>query len=266
MAIFKGMKDLKIALVQSPLFWEDPMANIEMFEKKILGIGEEIDLILLPETFTTGFSMKKVAELADSMEGNAINWMKKMSATTGAVICGSVMIAEGEKNYNRLLWVEPNGNIEHYDKRHLFRLAYEQNYFTPGAQHKIVNLHGWKINLNVCYDLRFPVWCRNRNLEYDVSLFVANWPEPRILHWDALLKARAIENLSYVVACNRIGIDGTGMNHTGHSTSIAPDGTVLNFSDKEEIIYTTLVAIELDKTRKRFAFYKDADAFELLKG
>ncbi len=257
------MKDLNIAIIQSPLHWESIDTNLSMFAEKINGITQPVDLIMLPETFTTGFAMKNVSQLAEKMEGRTTEWMQAQASAKNAVICGSVMIEEDGKHYNRFLWVEPNGNIEHYNKRHLFRLAYEQNYFQSGDTHKIVQLHGWNLALNVCYDLRFPVWCRNVDNAYDALLFVANWPEPRVLHWDALLRARAIENLSYVLACNRIGVDGTGMNHTGHSACIAPDGKQVAFSDKEEIIYATLDYKYLDKTRKRFAFYKDADEFSL---
>lgn len=258
------MKDLNIAIIQTEIYWEQIDKNLEMLESKIQAILSPVDLIILPETFTTGFAMKNVAQHAEPMDGKTIKWMRSISAHTGSVICGSIIISESELYYNRLLWVEPNGNIEHYDKRHLFRLAYEQNYFTAGSTQKIVELHGWKISLNICYDLRFPVWCRNQNLAYDVLLVTANWPEPRVIHWNTLVRARAIENLSYVLACNRVGLDGTGMNHTGDSAVVAADGSVMVNSIKEKVLYTTLRYSDLDRTRKRFAFYKDADEFKIL--
>lgn len=261
---FNAMKELNIAIIQSQLHWTDIDQNLKMFAKKIDEINtEEVDLIILPETFTTGFAMQKVEALAESMDGKTVQWLKAQAQDTDAVICGSAMIKENGNHYNRLLWVSPDGSISAYDKKHLFRLAYEQNYFTAGQKRETVEINDWKIRLNVCYDLRFPVWCRNFNNEYDVMLFVANWPESRIMHWNNLLKARAVENLSYVIGCNRIGVDGTKKNHTGDSAVILPDGTTLVHSLKEEILYATLSKNKLKVTRNRFQFYKDADEFEL---
>ncbi len=259
------MNDLNIAIIQSPIFWEDVDRNISFFEEKINSVEDSVDLIVLPETFTTGFAMKMVASLAEPMDGTTVKWMKLMAVKKNCVVCGSTMIEVDSQYYNRLLWIDHDGKIEHYDKKHLFRLAYEQNYFTPGEKQKTVIINNWKIRLNICYDLRFPVWCRNIENEYDASLFVANWPEPRASHWRNLLQARAIENLSYTIGCNRIGIDGTGKNHTGDSAVISPDGTVLHHSVNEEIIYANLSKELLVKTRQRFQFYKDADQFEIKK-
>lgn len=255
-------KDLSIALVQSPIHWEDKDKNIAMFEGKLANLESTVDLIILPETFNTGFCMKKAPEYAETMDGPTVKWMKLMAQSKNAVIAGSCMIKENDKFYNRLLWVEPDDKVSFYNKRHLFRLAYEQNYFTEGQERKIVTLHGWKICLNICYDLRFPVWCRNRD-DYDILLFVANWPVPRILHWTQLLSARAIENLSYVVGVNRLGTDGTGMEHNGNSAVIQPDGLVVTTSEKEEILYATLSYKTLTSVRNRFQFLRDKDTFEI---
>ncbi len=257
------MDNLKIALVQADLIWEDKSANLEMMDSFLSYVQPNQDLIVLPETFSTGFAMKNVAHHAEYMDGPTVKWMKSKAAMLNAVITGSVMIQENGLYYNRMLWVEPDGGLSHYDKRHLFRLAYEQNYFSSGQSTKVVTLKGWKIRLNVCYDLRFPVWCRINNSDYDVLLFTANWPETRIHHWSALLKARAIENLSYVVGCNRIGLDGTGKNHTGDSEVVAPNGLSIAHGNKEEILYATLSHSDLQSTRNRFQFYKDADTFNL---
>lgn len=254
---------LKVALIQTDIHWEQKQMNLNQYTEKIQTIDDSPDLIILPETFNTGFCMKKAALHAESMDGPTVVWMQEMAAQSGAVITGSCMISEKEAYYNRLLWVEPNGKISHYDKAHLFRLAYEQNYFSAGRERKIVNLKGWNICLNVCYDLRFPVWCRNQN-DYDLLLFVANWPTVRIKHWKKLLKARAIENLSYVIGVNRIGLDGNDMAHNGHSAVIHPSGQKLISSKKEEIINFEISLEELNKYRRRFQFYKDADQFNLI--
>jgi len=185
------MKELKLAIVQSDLHWEQKEKNLEMFSDKLKDI-ENVDLIILPETFSTGFCMKKAAQYAETMEGSTMQWLHSQAAQHDAVITGSHMVLDNGNYYNRLIWMRPDGSYTHYDKRHLFRLAYEQNYFTSGNNQKIVSLNGWNICLNICYDLRFPTWCRNVNNNYDLLLFVANWPSKRIYHWEQLLKARAI--------------------------------------------------------------------------
>lgn len=254
--------NLQVALVQTDIFWEDKVRNLKMYDHKLDTIKNKPDLIILPETFNTGFCMKQAAVHAETMDGNTIQWMKRQAKRTGAVMAGSCMIKENNNYYNRLLWVRPDGSIDHYDKAHLFRLAYEQNYFSSGDKRVIVTLKGWRICLNVCYDLRFPIWCRNKN-DYDLLLFVANWPEVRVLHWSALLKARAIENLSYVIGVNRVGIDGTDKAHSGHSAVINPNGAVITSSTKEEVLFSEISKQDLDTHRKRFQFYKDADNFQL---
>lgn len=256
------MQDLKIALIQSKLHWEDKKANLAMFAEKIAGIHAGQDLIVLPEMFTTGFSMK-ASEFAEEMEGNCVSWMRDQAQSTRSVIAGSLIIKEGGAYYNRLIWMRPDGTLEHYDKRHLFRLANEQDHYTAGATRKIVTLKDWRINLNVCYDLRFPVWSRNRN-DYDVLLNVANWPAKRSLPWKTLLRARAIENMCYSIGLNRVGIDGNGYFHSGDSAFIHPDGTTLvACSVREKIINFTLSIDDLKKFRERFQFYKDADDFTI---
>jgi len=257
------MNDLKLALVQSFLHWEGKKKNLDMFSSKLETV-DDVDLIILPETFSTGFCMKKAALYAEPMNGPTMDWLQEQSHKKNAVITGSHMVVEDGKYYNRLIWMRPDGTYETYDKRHLFRLAYEQNYFAAGKEKKIVDLNGWKICLNICYDLRFPVWNRNINNEYDILLFVANWPTKRIEHWNQLLIGRAIENLSFVIGCNRIGLDGTGTEHCGDSAVISPMGKILKQSQEEEIIHITLEKKAVSSTRNRLQFYKDADTFEIL--
>ncbi len=254
------MQDLKISLIQSSLHWEDKEANLAMFADKIAGIQEGQELIVLPEMFATGFSMK-ASEFAEEMEGNSISWMRDQAQSTGSVITGSLIIKESGAYYNRLIWMRPDGTLDYYNKRHLFRLANEQDHYTAGSERKIVTLNDWRINLNVCYDLRFPVWSRNTN-DYDVLLNVANWPAKRSLPWKTLLRARAIENMCYTIGLNRIGKDGNGYYHSGDSAIIHPDGTTLiACSVREKIINITLSMSELIRYRERFQFYKDADDF-----
>jgi len=256
------MNELKLAVIQSFLHWGDKEKNLKSFSAKLEQVGE-VDIIVLPETFSTGFCMKQAAQYAESSDGKTMEWLANQAQKYDAVITGSHMVEDNGNYYNRLIWMRPDGTFESYDKRHLFRLAYEQNYFTAGENKKIVTLKGWNINLNICYDLRFPVWCRNIDNEYDLLLFVANWPKKRIDHWKQLLKARAIENLSYVVGCNRIGMDGTQTDHCGNSSIISPMGIVLKQSIKEEIIHITLEKKILESVRNRLQFYKDADQFEI---
>lgn len=258
------MEDLRISLIQSTLHWENRQSNLNMFTEKIERLANDQDLIVLPEMFSTGFSMKP-SELYEEMEGPTISWMKAQAYQTAAVISGSIIIKEADKFYNRLLWVRPDGSYQHYDKRHLFRLANEQNHYTAGVERKIVSLKNWRINLNICYDLRFPVWSRNRN-DYDILLNVANWPAKRSLPWKTLLRARAIENMSYVIGLNRVGNDGNAYYHSGDSAIIKPDGeALLACSDEEKTLSATLSKEELLNFRERFQFYKDADDFTIPK-
>jgi predicted amidohydrolase len=255
------MNNLRVTLIQSILHWEDIAANLEMFSQKIAAVNKT-DLIILPETFSTGFSINP--KLAQEETESAVQWMKKTAAEKGCVITGSLMIKEGERLYNRLYWVRPDGSFLKYDKRHLFCISDEPKFFTAGTERLIAELNGWKICPLICYDLRFPVWARNTNTAYDVLLYVANWPERRAQAWKYLLIARAIENQAYVVGVNRVGNDGNDISHTGDSMALDPLGNVLYHKIDEEAIATIeLNYEELKKHREQLPFLKDADDFVL---
>ncbi|HWB63673.1 MAG TPA: amidohydrolase [Chitinophagales bacterium] len=256
------VKNLKVTLIQANLHWEDVDANLIMFGEKIAGLKEATDLIVLPEMFSTGFSMN-VAKLAEPMNNSkAIKWMRKMAAGKNAVITGSLMLEDGGAFYNRLIWMLPNGTFEQYDKRHLFSLSNEEKLYTPGNERIMVELKGWRVCPLVCYDLRFPVWSRNEPHGYDLLLYVANWPERRIYAWKQLLVARAIENQSYVIGLNRVGNDGNDIYHSGDSMVVDALGNVLYHKQHDEDVFTTeLNYEELEKTRKALPFLKDADSF-----
>ena len=253
--------ELKIALIQTDLYWENPTANMGMLEEKIATITESVDLIILPEMFTTGFTMNP-ATVAEPMNLTTFKWMRQMAAQTGAVITGSFVVKEGQNYFNRLLWMQPDGEFDYYDKRHLFRVAKEHESYTGGTQRIIKEWKGWKICPLICYDLRFPVWARNVNLEYDLLLYVANWPAVRRQVWNTLLQARAIENLSYVVGVNRVGEDANGMAHSGDSALIDFKGEVVfRKTDEEEIVLYSLQKEPLTTFRERFPAHLDADEF-----
>ena len=261
-------ENLKIALVQTKLYWKDRGANLAMLEEKIWSMNSSVDLIILPEMFPTGFSMS-VQELAEPMNFTTTKWMKQMAAQTKAVVTGSVIIKDNGNFYNRLLWVDPEGGVSFYDKRHLFRMAHETDHFNMGKENIIMNLKGWKILPQVCYDLRFPVWSRNtagsdgKEL-YDLNFYVASWPAPRISAWDILLKARAVENLCYAIGVNRTGEDGNGVSYNGHSGAYDFKGNTLAFSeDREEILILELDHQKLMAYREKFPAWKDADDFEI---
>lgn len=257
------MQDLHVALIQSDLYWESPEANRAMFEEKIWQIKKPVDIIILPEMFTTGFSMQAVA-LAEVMNMSTFKWMKQMAAQTEAVLVGSYIVKEGEDYYNRLLWMQPDGAYDFYDKKHLFRLGQEHENYRPGTSKIIKEWKGWRICPLICYDLRFPVWSRNVAQGYDLLLYVANWPIPRIHAWDTLLQARAIENIAYSIGVNRLGKDGGGMEHPGHSAIYNYKGEVLAKSINEATtLQYTLSKSELLQFRERFPFHLDADNFEL---
>lgn len=260
--------NLKIALVQTNLYWKDKTANMAMLEEKLMNMGSDVDLVVLPEMFSTGFTMD-AKEVAEPMNFTTTKWMKQVAAQTRALVTGSVVIEEKGKIYNRLLWVSPHGKIDYYDKKHLFRMAGEDEHYEMGADRKIFEWKGWKIMPQICYDLRFPLWSRNQvlegNLEYDLLLYVASWPKPRINAWDILLKARAVENLSYSIGVNRIGQDGNAIQYSGHSAVYDYKGDTLGFSDNlEEILYVNLVMEDLQEYRKKFPAFMDADEFQLL--
>lgn len=263
------MQDLKITLLQSDIHWEDIGANLAMFEEKIWQIGGNTDVIVLPEMFTTGFTMN-AARLGEMMNMRTTKWMRQIADQTGALILGSFIANVHGRFYNRLLWMEPNGNFKTYDKRHLFRMANEQKTYSAGESLLIGTWKGWRICPLVCYDLRFPVWSRNRlditsrKLAYDLLIYVANWPTARIDAWDALLKARAIENLSYVVGVNRIGMDGNGIEYNGHSCFISPKGETIYTTEGIETIKTIDLNVNsLQAFRDKFPAYMDADDFSI---
>ena len=257
---------LRLSLIQSNLHWEDIDANLSMFEAKIHSINKT-DIILLPEMFTTGFTNNS-SNLAEEMGGKTCQWMTKLAKEKSAVIAGSIIIKENQKYYNRFLWVQADGTIEYYNKKHLFAMAKEDEFYTAGNKKKIIDFKGWKICLQVCYDLRFPVWSRRTQdpgQNYDLLIYVASWPKARIQAWSTLLKARAIENLSYCIGLNRVGTDGSGFEYTGASVLVDPLGTNLAGSHpgKDEIISCEINYSDLMTIRKKLPFDKDQDAFVL---
>lgn len=265
------MPALKFTLIQANLYWEDRKANLEMFEEKINTQAPGSQVVILPEMFSTGFSMKPEL-LAETMEGPTVSWMKKIAGSKKLILTGSLIVEENGQYYNRLIWMLPNGQFGQYDKRHLFAFGKENNHYASGHQRLIASVNGWKINLMVCYDLRFPVWARQqfdeeKNFEYDVLIYVANWPERRNTAWKTLLQARAIENQCYVIGVNRVGEDGNGIYHSGDSMVIDPLGSILYQKAHEEDVYTISLEKEsLDEIRRKFPFWKDADEFTLPTG
>ncbi|HRP90201.1 MAG TPA: nitrilase family protein [Edaphocola sp.] len=261
------MKDLTVTCIQTELIWENKEANLKKFETLFQQIPPEGQVVILPEMFSTAFSMSP-APLAETMEGETLNWLKFHSKKLRKIITGSIIIEENGHYLNRLIWMQPDGNFYYYDKRHLFGFAGEDNKYTAGKQKVIVQVNGWKINLQICYDLRFPVWARQtphsygEEPSYDVLLYVANWPERRIKAWDTLLAARAIENQCYVVGVNRIGMDANDIYHDGSSSILDPWGaTIWNCKNEEAVFTYTLSAAQLLEARKKFPFLKDGDRF-----
>jgi predicted amidohydrolase len=262
------MHSLSVSLIQTYLFWEDKKRNLDMLEGKIMGIAETTNLVILPEMFSTGFSMKP-SVLAETMEGETIEWMKRIASSKKIILTGSIIIEENGHYFNRLIWMLPNGNLGVYDKRHLFAFAGEHQHYTSGNKRLITSVNGWKINLQICYDLRFPVWARqqsnNASPEFDLLIYIANWPERRSYAWKTLLSARAIENQSYVIGVNRVGEDGNQINHSGDSMLIDPLGNILFTKQQEEVIHSfELRKDSLNETRNKFPFWKDADQFNIL--
>lgn len=262
------MSNLTFTLVQSQLHWEDRAANLKMFEEKLSGLPEHSQVVILPEMFSTGFSMRPAA-LAEPMDGVTIGWMRKMAAEKKQVLTGSLIIEEGGRYFNRLIWMLPNGQFGQYDKRHLFAYGEEDLHYTAGRERLVASVNSWKIHLQVCYDLRFPVWARQQfdrdhRFEYDVLVYVANWPERRSLAWKTLLQARAIENQCYVMGVNRVGADGNGVYHSGDSMVIGPLGDILYHKEHEEDLFTiTLEKEKLIEARDKFPFSRDADRFDI---
>jgi predicted amidohydrolase len=252
---------MKTALIQVPLIWENPKANRDYFEEKINSI-QTVDMIVLPEMFTTGFTMNPHT-VAETMEGETLLWLKHWAKNKEAAITGSLIIIENDNYYNRLVFVFPSGEVQYYDKRHLFSLAGEEKIYTPGQQKLIVEYKGWKICPLICYDLRFPVFSRNVE-NYDLLLYVANWPKLRINAWDILLKARSVENMCYTVGVNRIGRDESNHEYVGHSQAIDFLGnTILEPQETEGIFIVDLDKNQMLETRKKLAFLDDRDSFEI---
>ncbi len=254
---------VKITLVQANTIWENKEANLEMLEDKILNTQLNTDLIVLPEMFNTGFSMS-ASRLAEPINSYTTTWLLKISKQLSCDVVGSLIISEENKYYNRLIWVKSNGEVKYYDKRHLFQMAGEDKVFSKGSEKVYIELKGWRFLPLICYDLRFPVWCRNVDLSYDCCLFVANWPSPRLGAWDNLLKARAIENSVYSIGVNRVGEDGIGVKYSGHSAVYNPKGDVEAFLGEEETISTITLSYNVLKNyRYKFPSHLDADSFSL---
>lgn len=250
-------------MIQSVLAWENPNQNRLHFLEQINSITQPVDIIVLPEMFTSGFTMNANA-IAETMEGETVSWMKGIASKKQAAITGSLVIKEHGKFYNRLLFVYPNGQIDTYDKRHTFTLAGEDKVYTAGIKKSIINYKGWTICPLICYDLRFPVWARNIE-NYDLLLYVANWPTPRINAWDALLKARAIENMSYCIGVNRVGLDGNNHEYSGHSALYDVLGNRVDAIpyEKEAVEIVTIDKSELELHRNKLNFLNDKDDFIL---
>jgi len=257
------MPDLRVTLVQSMLHWEDADANRTMFGGKLAALKGATDLIVLPEMFTTGFSMRS-AELGEEMNGPTVQWMRDQARALDAALYGSVIITEQGKRFNRGLFVTPDGRVDTYDKRHLFRFANETDHFSPGHTRVVVQWRGWRLLLQICFDLRFPVFARNRG-DYDAILYVANWPEARRFPWSQLLIARAIENQCYVAGVNRVGMDGKGIHYSGDSVLLDPRGAVIaSIEPSHEGVATAILnGEELDDFRKKFPVSLEADDFGL---
>lgn len=268
------MQPLRVTLLQGVTRWHDAAANRAYYGELARRHVAGSDLCVLPETFLSGFTNDAVGQAVD-MDGEDVQWMRALAAETGTVLTGSLVVTEAGQHFNRLLWVQPDGHIEQYDKRHLFRMAREhERYAAGGRQRLVTTLRGWRICPQVCYDLRFPVWTRNRHdedaaggMDFDLLLFVANWPAPRRQAWRTLLRARAIENLCYTLGVNRVGVDGNELPYAGDSAVIDPLGEALvDLGSQEQALTVTLDPAPLLAHRQRFPAWMDADRFELLPG
>lgn len=256
------MRTLNVALVQTALHWHDPAANRALFDGLIADVDPAVDLIVLPEMLSTGFTMAS-AEVAETMDGETVAWLRELAAKRGATVAGSMVINDAGRCYNRLVWMPADGRETVYDKRHLFRMAGEHDHYSAGESRVNVQLGDWRIRLSVCYDLRFPVWLRSRG-DYDALLCVANWPAARQTAWSTLLRARAVENLCYTIAVNRIGRDGNGVDYRGGSGVYGPEGEALaEVFDREAVVRVALDLDELDAYRQQFPAWRDADSFKI---
>ena len=258
---------LGCTLIQSQLHWEDKNANLQMFEQKINSITTQTHVVILPEMFSTGFSMQP-EKFAEKMDGSTVEWMKKIASSKKIILTGSIIIEEEQNYFNRLIWMLPNGQFGYYDKRHLFAYGEEDRYYKAGTKRLVASVNGWKVNLMVCYDLRFPVWSRQQledgSFEYDVLIYVANWPQRRNTAWKSLLRARAIENQCFVIGVNRVGNDGNNIYHSGDSMIIDPLGEILFLKADEEDVFTMQLNKErLNEVREKFQFWRDSDEFKI---
>lgn len=259
-------EEIYVTLIQTELHWESMSANLAMLEEKIWQIGRQTDLILLPEMFTTGFTMN-AKNLAEPMNLTTFKWLKQQAAQSKAVVAGSYIVKENEQYFNRLVWMQPDGNFFCYDKRHLFRMANEHQHYAAGKKRLITTLKGWKFCPLICYDLRFPVWSRNvaenSEMQYDCLIYLANFPKARAMAWNTLLRARAIENLSYCIGVNRTGADGNGVLYAGESAVIDMQGNELFYQKDEQVIQTIALKYSmLNEFRQKFPAYLDADGFD----
>jgi omega-amidase len=258
------MQDLNVTIIQTDLTWHDVGKNCARFDGLIRSLKETTDLVLLPEMFSTGFTMEPAA-CAEEMDGLAVKRLMEWAREKNADVAGSVAIRDDGRYYNRLVWARPGGSVIACDKRHLFRMAGEERVYTAGGAKAIIELNGWKIRPFICYDLRFPVWSRNKNLEYDIAVYVANWPEKRAAHWKGLLRARAIENQCYVIGVNRIGVDGNGISYCGDSAVIDYAGNTIFEKGNVECAATVGLSFGgLADYRRTFPAWKDADDFTLV--
>lgn len=261
-------QNLRISLIQTNLFWEDRQQNLNHLEGLIGGLKGKTDIIIFPEMFTSGFSMDTSKEF-DTMHGETMKWMQKNAFELNAVLCGSIRLEEKGEFYNRFIWMNPDGSFEKYDKRHLFSFAKEDNHFKRGEEKLIIEYKGWKILPLICYDLRFPVWSKNRlvngEAEYDLLIYTANWPEVRNVVWKSLLLARAIENQAYVAGVNRVGKDANQINYSGDSSIISPYGAYISeaTAGEEYIVNAELNYSLLEGFRKKFPVHSDADTFDI---
>ena len=253
---------LQVSLIQTALFWEDAVSNRTHIEQLITSVPANTELIVLPEMFTTGFSMSPQS-LAETMDGDTVQWMKQQAVITQAAICGSLIIHEGGLYYNRFLFITPEGETTSYNKRHTFNMAGEGEQYKAGDEQVVIHYKGWKLFPQICYDLRFPVYARN-TFGYDLVIYVANWPKARITAWDTLLKARAIENMSYCIGVNRVGVDGNGLEYIGHSAVYDALGNEMTTAHTQEnMVTTTLSKTHIEETRVQLPFLEDKDRFTL---
>lgn len=255
------MDNLTLGLVQQVITPNAPDDNLARYSAALAGVNKPVDLIVLPEVFTTGFCAG-ARQYAEAVGGRVYQWMLAHAQQYNAVVTGSLVVKEGENYFNRLVWMRPDGSFTHYNKRHLFRMAGEHHRYAIGNERILVELKGWRILPLVCYDLRFPVWSRNKN-DYDLALYVANWPSVRALHWNCLLQARAIENLSYVVGVNRVGMDEAEQHYAGDSSVYGPAGELITTSQEVDVLVVDLCASKLLEYREKFPAHLDADMFNL---